>query len=459
MEGISYKTHTDNQTLIQKAKNALPTREKSIIIEECLQSDFKFYQLSLNLLYEAISKGNPNDVASILGHLKLRDTIIQSSEAISYFFTEDAFLNIFCFSFYSSYQPLVLSAIEFLFYLIKGSKSVDSYVFNPQIIESFYFLYNLKDEQKNSFIFQIIDILSFRNPKETVIFWDLIKQSTNFGNIEYISHFIFNEIEMLFKIPNFNYDELFILMCNIIKSFNIPAKSEIWMTIKKGIEMKHQIFLNYFINQKFCKKLIKNTHSSLKCIQKDGFLVLTSFICRMKTNEVLEWKVFEIENILHLLNSTALEFVIINFLSEVVNWHPAVFLSIDNQSIYLLINLILNKCNSSIFKIRDKSILLLSNSFSKNLFQDFFMENYKTILPLFFESIKIDIKNSQINIENIYQLCDKLIATGINQDEKIHIFTENDFDEILQSLQDDNNNTEIAHKAQILYDFIHSHVC
>lgn len=420
-----------------------------------------FFSLLFKLLIQNIQENNRDEVLSVLQHMEKEKDEIFSPKILLKHLSEDQFYFIFSYCLDFNYKEICDISIDFLFTINQNSRILDQYFFNSEIIEYFFSLSQLNDQDINNKLIQIFSKLSKYYPNDSIIFWDFIKEfSDDICIAEFVSEFIYYEIEFFNKIPNFDFIELFEIIGNIFPKNNQIANGNILMSINKAVNLDLQVFVDFFINEEFIKKLIYQIYNSqLKSVKKEAIILLTSFIKKLdQINEApYEHTLLRSKYILSLLNYQTTSIAILKYLNSIIQFHPYVFnsesLPVGFDSMSIIYN-VMKKCDEKAsFKIKIESTLFIANLIMQNILDSFFLiENYAQILSLLLELISTDYDDPIFIIETLMELCHQLLKFGIHLNSIQDCFEDNDAETIFDECLEKNPN--LSDNIQSLSNFV-----
>lgn len=389
----------------------------------------------LNQLIDQIQKDDQKEVLVVLKHMQIEKSIYFTSKKLTKFFSEDDFNFIFFYCLSTNCDQISSISVDLLNTIIQKTKKFDHCFFSSQIIESFYNIFQKNDQEINNKIIQITSKLCRYSSIKCIIFWDLMKlASNNINELEFVSEFIYREIESFLTIEDFDFLELFEIMNNILTNNNQIANSNIMMSINKAIDLNSQEFIDFYINKSFLENLLNNIyHSQLKSVKKQSIILLTTFIskfCHVK-EKTFEFPLLNYQTLLNLLNAEATNLLILRYLNSIIIFHPNELtyekLPLDFDINFLFCELIEKHSTETSFNIKIETYVLISHLIGHDFIdKDLLLKNYPQIISILFELISVDFNDIEIFIEIFIKVCSDFLTSGITQDSIQELFIVND---------------------------------
>lgn len=418
---------------------------------------FKFF---INLLKEKIIQNNKSDVSYVLNHIHIDKSKLFTKKILTNILTDELFILVFNYCLSVDYERTDIISSDLLFTISQKTRKFDKCLFDPEIIENLMRIFQKDDQETNEKIIKIILQLSKNYSNDSIIFWDFMKSISNrISEIEYVSEFIYYEIQPFFADPDFNFDELFEIMMNILTFDNQIADSNILMSINKAIGLGSQNFIDFFINEKFVKILLDRIYcSQLKSVKKEAVILLTTFITKFDQIKLpLEFPLLQIKSISNLLDNQYTTLVTLRYLTSIIRFHPNVFnpehLPIDFDINFLICKLLKIYSTDASFNIKIESSILICHLIEKSIInRDLLFENYSKILSILLDVISADFDDTEIYIEILIKVCSDFLTFGITQAMIQEVFDENDADIIISKCLE--KRIELTSHIQSLNDII-----
>lgn len=398
-----------------------------------------FLDFLLNLLIDQIQKDDQKEVLVTLKHIQIEKSNYFTSKKLTKFFSEDKFNFIFIYCLSTNYDQISSISIDLLFTIIQKTKKFDHCFFSSPIIESFYTIFQKNDQEINNKIIQIILRLCRYNSIDCIIFWDLMKHlSNNIKELEFVSEFIYREIESFLTIEGFDFLELFEIMNNILTNNNQIANSNIMMSINKAIDLNSQEFIDFYINKSFLENLLNYIYySQLKSVKKQSLILLTTFIthfCHVK-EKTFEFPLLNFQILLNLLNTEATNLLALRYLNSIIIFHPNELsyekLPSDFDINFLFCELLEKYSEETSFNIKVETYILIAHLIGHDFIdKGILLKNYSQIISILLEIIIIDFSDIGVFIEILIKVCSDFLTYGITQDSIQELFSVNDSETI-----------------------------
>ena len=480
MENYYKQTIPHNSNIQNIANNAIVNEPGNLNDQSMI--DFNYIKYAVGILIDLIKNNKNDEIENIINHILSRKKIFKLRELVLSLFPEDVFNLIVLYCLNSDFQTISECTLNLIFSIIERTRCLSHLLFQEEIVMKLFSLSAVFISNQNTkgrdIIVNIVVKLSYFDPSKSFIFWDIIKNSAALSNFEKISDFIYNEVDTILTISNQEtYNELFIIIDNILNNSNIIANSKIYMCIKKCIDLNNTMFISKFIQEQYIIQLLTMTQSrQLKSLINDGYLVLTSFLPKIDPNEIEHFQVFYIDsgilklldssNICQTINISTTDVTTITFLYQIIHYHPILFFSLTSDEIVQLLNIIIQKCEATTqFKVRKISSqiismllikiedpIILSSTNVNNIIMHFLFEHYQLILHSLLNLLLSDISVSSYTIKSLIIFTEKLFKNDFSEDSILSIFEENDF---LKLIYDNDYPDEVSQELTLLTQMVY----